>query len=99
MPQAPIRLIAIDVDGTLLDSSHRVQAAVAMSLAGLHQCGIRIVLATARSPQLMEPVLTQLGFLPFLICFSGAWIGDPRSLQFGHFRKVKAGKMRKFSLV
>jgi hydroxymethylpyrimidine pyrophosphatase-like HAD family hydrolase len=62
-----------------LDSSHRVQAAVAMSLAGLHQRGIRIVLATARSPQLMEPVLTQLGFLPFLICFSGAWIGNPRS--------------------
>ena len=79
MPQAPIRLIAIDVDGTLLDSSHRVQATVAKSLAGLHQRGIRIVLATARSPQLMEPVLTQLGFLPFLICFSGAWIGDPRS--------------------
>jgi hydroxymethylpyrimidine pyrophosphatase-like HAD family hydrolase len=33
MSQAPIRLIAIDVDGTLLDSSHRVQTAVAMSLA------------------------------------------------------------------
>jgi len=79
MSKAPIRLVAIDVDGTFLDSSHRVPSAVETSLAGLQQRGIRIVLATARSPQLMESVLAQLRFVPLLICFSGAWIGDPRS--------------------
>jgi Cof subfamily protein (haloacid dehalogenase superfamily) len=77
MPQAPIRLIAIDVDGTLLNSRHRVEPAVAVSLKEQHQRGLNIVLATARSPQLMEAVLAELAFTPFLICFSGAWIGDP----------------------
>jgi Cof subfamily protein (haloacid dehalogenase superfamily) len=83
MFQAPIRLIAIDVDGTLLNSRHRVDPAVAVSLKEQHERGINIVLATARSPQLMEAVLAELGFTPFLICFSGAWISDPypRSIQ------------------
>jgi Cof subfamily protein (haloacid dehalogenase superfamily) len=79
MSQLTIRLIAIDVDGTLLDSRHRVQTAVNQELSGLTRRGIKIVLATARSPQLMEAVLAQLSFVPFLICFSGAWVGDPQS--------------------
>ncbi|HTD15372.1 MAG TPA: Cof-type HAD-IIB family hydrolase [Chthoniobacterales bacterium] len=77
MSQAKIRLIAIDVDGTLLNGRHRVEPAVAVSLREQHQRGTKIVLATARSPQLMGAVLAELGFLPLLICFSGAWIGDP----------------------
>jgi Cof subfamily protein (haloacid dehalogenase superfamily) len=71
-----IRLLAIDVDGTLLDSSHRLRARVRDSLDKLAATGVTIALATARSPQALGAILRQLSFSPRLICFSGGWIGE-----------------------
>jgi Cof subfamily protein (haloacid dehalogenase superfamily) len=76
MKQAAIRLVAIDVDGTLLDSSHRLQKPVGEALDELIARGVNVVLATARSPQVLRIVLGELTFAPFLVCFSGAWIGQ-----------------------
>lgn len=63
-------------DGTLLDSAHRLQAAVADALGELDARGVKVVLATARSPQVTRVVLRQLKLAPLLVCFSGAWIGE-----------------------
>jgi Cof subfamily protein (haloacid dehalogenase superfamily) len=71
-----IRLLALDVDGTLLDSSHRLRARVRESLDKLPASGVTIALATARSPQALSSLLRQLRFSPRLICFSGGWIGE-----------------------
>lgn len=76
MKQAAIRLVAIDVDGTLLDSSHRLQKPVGEALDELNARGVKVVLATARSPQVLRIVLGELTFAPLLVCFSGAWIGE-----------------------
>jgi HAD superfamily hydrolase (TIGR01484 family) len=80
--QAAIRLVAIDVDGTLLDSSHQLQRTVGEALDELNARGVSVALATARSPQVLRVVLSQLGFAPLLVCFSGARIGEagPQSL-------------------
>ena len=93
MSQPKIRLIAIDVDGTLLNGRHRVEPAVAAALKEQHGRGTKIVLATARGPQLMAAVLAELDFLPLLICFSGAWIGQPdsQSLQQKPFHQIALG--------
>jgi hypothetical protein len=72
MKQAPIRLVAIDVDGTLLDSSHRLQKSVGEALEELHVCGVIVVLATARSPQLLRSMLRELNSPPLLVCFFGS---------------------------
>jgi Cof subfamily protein (haloacid dehalogenase superfamily) len=77
-----MRLVAVDVDGTLLDSSHQLRSAVRDALADLATSGVRVVLATARGPQALGSIVRQLSFSPLLVCFSGGWIGqlDSRSL-------------------
>jgi Cof subfamily protein (haloacid dehalogenase superfamily) len=71
-----MRLVAVDVDGTLLDSSHQLRAAVRDALANLATSGVQVVLATARGPQALGSIVRQLRFSPLLVCFSGGWIGE-----------------------
>jgi Cof subfamily protein (haloacid dehalogenase superfamily) len=71
-----IKVVAIDVDGTLLDGDHQVRDAVKDALGELAARNIHVVLATARSPQAVNPVLRPLQFSPLLVCFSGAWVGE-----------------------
>jgi len=82
MSDFPVRLVAVDVDGTLLDSSHQLRPGVRHSIEQLANWGVKIVLATARGPQALGLIVRQLNFSPLLICFSGGWIGelDPQSL-------------------
>jgi Cof subfamily protein (haloacid dehalogenase superfamily) len=79
-----MRLVAVDVDGTLLDSSHRLRPRVRDSLIQLASSGVKIVLATARSPQALDLIVRQLSFSPWLICFSGGWIGESESFSPGN---------------
>ena len=46
-----IKAVAVDVDGTLLDSDHRLREAVKDALCNLAANDIRVVLATARGPK------------------------------------------------
>ena len=76
MKSSSIRLFAIDVDGTLLDSSHRLRTDVRNSVCRLAASGREVALATARSPAAVREIVRQFDFSPRLICFSGAWIGQ-----------------------
>ncbi|HET9378217.1 MAG TPA: Cof-type HAD-IIB family hydrolase [Chthoniobacterales bacterium] len=82
MSHSRMRLVAVDVDGTLLDSSHQLRPGVRFSIEKLATLGVKIVLATARGPQALGLIVRQLNFSPLLICFSGGWTGelDPQSL-------------------
>ncbi len=71
-----VQLVAVDVDGTLLDGSHRLRANVRDSLDQLASSGVKIVLATARGPHALGLIVRQLSFSPWLVCFSGGWIGE-----------------------
>ncbi|MBV8814991.1 MAG: HAD family phosphatase [Verrucomicrobia bacterium] len=71
-----IRLFAIDVDGTLLDGSHRLTTEVKDAVCRLAASGLEIALATARGPQAVREIVQQFNFAPWLICFSGGWIGE-----------------------
>ncbi len=81
MNHPPLLLLALDVDGTLLDSAHQLRSNVKDSLDRLAASGVKIVLATARGPQALGLIVRQLSFSPLLICFSGGWIGELQSLQ------------------
>jgi Cof subfamily protein (haloacid dehalogenase superfamily) len=78
-----VRLVAIDVDGTLLDSGHRLKVEVRDAVCRLAASGVQVVLATARGPQAVRDIVRQFDFSPWLIGFSGGWIGelDEGSLQ------------------
>ncbi|PWT85694.1 MAG: hypothetical protein C5B58_02625 [Acidobacteria bacterium] len=71
-----VRLFAIDVDGTLLDRAHRLRSEVKEAVNRLASSGVKVVLATARSPQAVVEIVKQFDFAPSLICFSGGWIGE-----------------------
>ena len=68
----PIRLIAIDLDGTLLDSNVQVSQANLNALRRAHQAGIEIVLGTGRRHKFAMPVAELLGFDLWLISSNGA---------------------------
>jgi len=54
-------LLAIDLDGTLLDSQHRLVPANREALHRAHQAGMRIVICTGRSFTETRPVLADIG--------------------------------------
>jgi hypothetical protein len=74
------RLVAIDVDGTLLDSTHRIPAANRAALHRAHEAGIRVVLCTGRTFTETRPILYELGLdLDAAVCTFGATVNDARS--------------------
>jgi Cof subfamily protein (haloacid dehalogenase superfamily) len=74
--KSAVRLTAIDVDGTLLDGSHRLRPEVKEAVNRLAASGCRIALATARGPQAVVEIVRQFVFAPSLVGFSGGWIGE-----------------------
>ena len=77
--KSPVRLMAIDVDGTLLDGSHQLRSEVKEAVNRLAASGCAVALATARGPQAVVEIVQQFDFPPSLICFSGGWIGELES--------------------
>lgn len=72
------RIIASDVDGTLLTSEHTISPAVRDAVLAARAAGVPVVLASARGPRAMKHLLAELGSLhtgPF-IAFQGALVGQ-----------------------
>ncbi len=67
-----IRLIAIDLDGTLLDSNVQISQANLRALRRAHEAGIEIVLGTGRRHKFALPIAESLGFDLWLISSNGA---------------------------
>jgi Cof subfamily protein (haloacid dehalogenase superfamily) len=55
-----IRLVAIDVDGTLLTSRHEVTATTAAAIQRVRSAGVEVVLTTSRPPRALWPILAGL---------------------------------------
>jgi Cof subfamily protein (haloacid dehalogenase superfamily) len=73
--QAP-RLVATDVDGTLLDPADRVSPRAAAVIGRLVAAGIEFVLVTGRPPRWIPPVVAQLGVARMAVCANGAVLYD-----------------------
>lgn len=67
-----IRLIAVDLDGTLLDPSGALTARTRHAIAAAAERGVRIVLATARRYVGAVPVADELGTVDALVLYDGA---------------------------
>lgn len=70
----PIRLLAIDIDGTLLDPQFKITAENLAALRAAHAAGIEIVLATGRRHDYALPVAQEIGVSAWLISSNGALI-------------------------
>jgi Cof subfamily protein (haloacid dehalogenase superfamily) len=67
-----IRLLATDIDGTLLNPQFQVSDCDLMALRRAHAAGIEIVLVTGRRHTFALPIAKQLGFDLWLISSNGA---------------------------
>jgi hypothetical protein len=68
----PIRLLALDIDGTLTDPNYQVTPVTLAALRAAHQGGMEIVLATGRRHDYALPIARELGFPVWLISSNGA---------------------------
>jgi hypothetical protein len=69
---ASIRLIASDIDGTLLNPEFKISPEDLAALRRAHAAGIEIVLVTGRRHTFALPIAQQLGFDLWLISSNGA---------------------------
>jgi Cof subfamily protein (haloacid dehalogenase superfamily) len=67
-----IRLLASDIDGTLLNPQFQISDCDLAALRHAHDSGIEIVLVTGRRHTFALPIATQLGFDLWLISSNGA---------------------------
>lgn len=76
-PNTP-RIIASDVDGTLLTSAHTISPVVKAAISAAQAINVPVVLASARGPFAMKHLLDEIGSIhsdPF-IAFQGALVGQ-----------------------
>src|ERR1700751_3038918 len=69
---SPIRLLATDIDGTLLNPQFQVSEGDMQALRRAHAAGIEIVLVTGRRHTFALPIVQQLGFDLWVISSNGA---------------------------
>ncbi|MCA1599513.1 MAG: Cof-type HAD-IIB family hydrolase [Chloroflexi bacterium] len=73
---APIRLIATDLDGTLLRSDGTVSERTRQAITHAREAGIAVVLVTARPPRILRLLAREVGVAGLAICCNGAIVYD-----------------------
>jgi Cof subfamily protein (haloacid dehalogenase superfamily) len=73
-----LRLVASDLDGTLLRSDGGVSARTRTALTAARAAGLEVVLASARPPNWLTDIAADLGTGDVAICCNGAVVHDLR---------------------
>ena len=75
------RVVASDLDGTLVRSDGTISARSRLALEGAERAGALVVFVTGRPPRWMQPVIEQTGASGLAICANGALVYDLGSGQ------------------
>jgi Cof subfamily protein (haloacid dehalogenase superfamily) len=75
-------LLAIDIDGTLLDSNYQLPDVNLTALQHAHASGVEIILVTGRRHAFALPIVAELGFELWLISSNGAITRSSRGQTF-----------------
>ena len=65
-------MLAVDIDGTLLNSAFEISPVDLDALQRAHASGVEVVVATGRRHQFALPVAQQLGFEHWILSSNGA---------------------------
>lgn len=71
------RLVASDLDGTLLRPDGTISGRTARTLAGLHEARIDVVFVTARPPRWVDEVAHAVAGHGVVVCLNGAFVYEP----------------------
>ncbi|MGC2695355.1 MAG: Cof-type HAD-IIB family hydrolase [Candidatus Angelobacter sp.] len=94
MKHPRIQLLALDIDGTLLDPQFKVSSQNLLALRTAHAAGIEIVLATGRRHDYALPIAEEIGVPAWLISSNGAVIRSSAGETF-HCDRLPAATARK----
>jgi Cof subfamily protein (haloacid dehalogenase superfamily) len=75
------RLLALDVDGTLLDSQGRLSPRMKVAVQAARRAGLLVCLVTGRRPRYAWPVYAALELDGPMVALNGAVISDPVTLE------------------
>ncbi|HEY3130850.1 MAG TPA: Cof-type HAD-IIB family hydrolase [Acidobacteriota bacterium] len=89
-----IRLVALDLDGTLLDSQHQVSPANARAVETLRRHGVKIVLVTGRRFRNVARIAQQYGLGDVAIVHNGALIRNCHHGEVLYFQGLDAALFR-----
>ncbi|MDO4919167.1 HAD-IIB family hydrolase [Kocuria sp.] len=73
----PVRLIASDLDGTVLGHDFRFRPRSLEAIQAARDAGIRVVFVTGRPKRWLDPLQEQLDDAGVVICSNGAVVYDP----------------------
>lgn len=90
-----IRLLALDVDGTLLNSRFQVSEANRRAIREAVARGIIVVLVTGRRFVIARPIALELGLATPLISHNGALTKNPQSLEVLDYHPLSASLARR----
>ncbi len=74
-----IKLVALDMDGTLLTDEKKISPVTKDCLSALTQMGIYVVIITGRSYEALKPYKEELGLETPVICYNGSQIVDGKT--------------------
>lgn len=89
-----IRLVAIDLDGTLLNDSKQVSDQTIDALRCLPGQGVRTVIASARPPRSVRHIYRKLGLDTWTINYNGALIWDEIAQRVVFHQPMECGVVR-----
>ena len=90
-----IRLVAIDLDGTLLNDSKQVTERTAAALCGVAGRGVRVVIASARPPRSVRHIYNALKLDTWQINYNGALIWDEPNRKVIFHRPMSCQRVRR----
>ena len=91
-----VRLLALDLDGTIVNSDLRVTARVRRAVTRAIAAGVHVTLASGRYFQGSRSYAQELGIREPLICLQGAIIQDPNTEHVYHRCGVPLNLAREF---
>ena len=72
----PMRMVACDLDGTIVRADGTVSPRTVAALAACERAGVRVVFVTGRPPRWMAPVAAATGHHGIAVCANGAIVYD-----------------------
>ena len=78
---AKIRLVVLDIDGTIAGQSNEVSTEVIDAIQAVKEQGMQVAIATGRMYRSALYFAQAIGADLPIICYNGAWIQDPRTQE------------------
>jgi Cof subfamily protein (haloacid dehalogenase superfamily) len=90
VPPSPLRLVATDLDGTLLHSDGTVTARTRAALTAVEQRGVTVVFVTGRPIRWMRELWEHVGDHGVAVCSNGGIVYDVRTHEVRTTRPIPA---------